>query len=305
MIRQDFCRYLSAKKTVDDRSLNRWVYQTLRTTLAAQTHGRPLAILEIGCGLGTMIERLWDWGLTPRAVYTAIDREAALIAAARLRLQEFAARRGLHFEAQAATLVLSGQGREWQIQLRPEDFFALAVESNPRFDLVLAHAVLDLFDLDESLPRLLSLLRPGGFYYFTLNFDGLTSFQPPYDPEFEAEVLNLYHQSMDRRQGGKGGHSQTGRRLLQGLIQNRTEILAAGSSDWLVWPTAAHTYPAEEAFFLQYILDFIAAALIAQTSFDHDRLKAWLGRRRDQIAAGTLVFLAHQVDVCGRRLDVG
>ena len=31
----DFRRYLSAKKTIDDRSLNRWVCQTLQRALAA------------------------------------------------------------------------------------------------------------------------------------------------------------------------------------------------------------------------------------------------------------------------------
>ena len=36
--------------------------------------------------------------------------------------------------------------------------------------------------------------------------------------QFEDQVMKLYHQSMDERQGGSGGHSQTGRRLLSALV---------------------------------------------------------------------------------------
>ncbi len=296
----DFRRYLSAKQTVDDRSLNRWVYQTLQATLAARLNSRPLAILEIGCGTGTMIERLWEWGLTPRACYTAIDREVDLIAGARERLRDFARRHHLWVEAGDDAIFLTGPGREWQIFLRAVDFFVCAAEPHPGYDLVLAHAVLDLLDLEESLPRLLRLLRPGGLYYFTLNFDGVTIFQPAFDPEFEAKILDRYHHSMAERQGGRGGHSQTGRRLILTLCQAGSEVLAAGSSDWLVWPTPAKVYPADEAFFLQCLLDFIAAALIHRPDLDQERLNAWLCHRRAQIAAGELVFLVHQIDVCGR-----
>ena len=56
-----------------------------------------LNIVEIGCGIGTMVERLWDWGLVSKAAYTAIDREPALIAEARVRLEEFARCRHLAF----------------------------------------------------------------------------------------------------------------------------------------------------------------------------------------------------------------
>ncbi|MGQ9921706.1 MAG: methyltransferase [Desulfobacca sp.] len=306
MILPDFRRYLSAKKTIDDRSLNRWVYQTLRTALAGRELTRPLAILEIGCGIGTMIERLWEWKLTARAVYTAIDREADLIAGAEERLQAFARRRQLVMTASGAASRLAGEGRDWQILLKAMDFFEFphTAAASGGFDLIVAHAVLDLLDLEVSLPRLLRLLRPGGLYYFTLNFDGVTIFQPACDPEFEADILACYHRTMDERQGGRGGHSQTGRRLLPALCRHST-VLAAGSSDWLVWPTPARAYPAEEAFFLHCLLDFLAAALPSRPELDQERLQAWLDHRRAQIAAGELIFLAHQIDVCGRLAEGG
>ncbi len=165
----------------------------------------------------------------------------------------------------------------------------------------MAHAFLDLVDLETALPRLLSLLTPEGWYYFTLNFDGETILQPPLDPQFEDQVFQLYHQCMDKRQGEICGHSQTGRRLLGALCQSAGEILAAGSSDWVVWPTTKGSYPAEEAYFLNYILETINQAVASHPGLDKQKLGDWLARRQAQIEAGELIFIAHQLDICGRR----
>ena len=53
-----FARYLTAKKSVDDRALNRHVWQSLVAALPRATPEQPLQILEVGAGLGTMVERL-------------------------------------------------------------------------------------------------------------------------------------------------------------------------------------------------------------------------------------------------------
>ena len=154
--------------------------------------------------------------------------------------------------------------------------------------------------MPTGLPCLLALLKPGGLYYFTLTYDGETIFYPPVDQEFEDLVIKLYHQTMDRRAGGTSGHSQTGRRLLAAVGRYGSEILAAGSSDWVVWPQTDGSYPAEEAYFLYYLLETIHQALAGHPDLDQQRFQSWLARRRDQIKAGELIFMAHQLDVCGR-----
>jgi len=295
----DFPRYLRAKKTVDDRSLNRWVYQQLTAALAASPESEPLALLEIGCGLGTMVARLWDWGLAPRVRYVALDRDPALIAAAWQGLPQFAAERGLTFRTVGDEALVQGAGREWRVRFLVQDFLAPAPELplQGRARLVLAHAVLDLLDLRACLPRLRGLLQPGGLAYLTLNFDGVTILGPALDPEPETTILARYHQSMDARQQGRGGHSQTGRRLLEALCQERVRILAAGSSDWVIWPDARGRYPGDEAFFLECLLDFMAAAVRGHPDLDQTRFAAWLAGRRAQIAAGELWLIAHQLDI--------
>ena len=64
----DFTRYLASKRTVDDRALNRQVWQTLTDAVAGElAPDRPLRVLEVGaghwydgrtmCGVGVVTER--------------------------------------------------------------------------------------------------------------------------------------------------------------------------------------------------------------------------------------------------------
>ena len=74
------------------------------------------------------------------------------------------------------------------------------------WDLLMAHAFLDLVDIRLAMPLLLSGVRPGGLVYFTLNFDGLTAFEPVADQALERKIVRLYHETMDKR-SGKGQSS--------------------------------------------------------------------------------------------------
>ena len=85
-IEYSFQRYLAAKKTVDDRALHPHVWQTLARQLQTVSSSEPLRILEIGAGIGTMIERVLEWGLVESCHYTAMDNQVENIATARRRL---------------------------------------------------------------------------------------------------------------------------------------------------------------------------------------------------------------------------
>src|SRR5687768_5233484 len=87
-------RYLSSKKTVDDRALNQGVMARLRSELAALGH-QPLQVLEIGAGLGTMVARLAEAQVVSRARYQLFDVDAKLLREARTWLLSWAAGRGL------------------------------------------------------------------------------------------------------------------------------------------------------------------------------------------------------------------
>ena len=77
--------------------------------------------------------------------------------------------------------------------------------------------------------------------------------------------------------------------------------MAAGSSDWVVYPATDGNYPADEAYFLRSILSTIRDALRnRQDRVDPADLADWLAVRYRQLAAGELVYIAHQLDFAGR-----
>src|SRR5246500_3209985 len=91
-------RYLAAKKSVDDRALNWQVWQRLIEALPRATTQQPLRILEVGAGIGSMVERLVAGDVLTHATYTAIDRAPALLGEAHRRLRQWADERGFEVD---------------------------------------------------------------------------------------------------------------------------------------------------------------------------------------------------------------
>ena len=86
-----------------------------------------------------------------------------------------------------------------------------------------------------------------------------------------------------------------GRKLFEYLRARKTEILAAGASDWVVYP-AQGAYPADEQYFLHFILGFVEQSLAGFPALQPVAFKNWIARRREQIDCGELVYIAHQMD---------
>ena len=299
-----FARYLTAKQSVDDRALNGHVWQNLVAALPRATPEQPLRILEIGAGLGTMVERLCTGGMLTNTAYTAIDLEPTLIAEARRRLPQWAAAQGWQVQQDSpAQLHMQRPGQDIRLATEAIDLFRfIAREQGQRvWDLLIAQALLDLVDVPTTLPVLLSLLRPGGLLYCPITFDGATVFQPEIDPELDMAIEACYHQTMDRRlvAGKPSGDSRTGRHLFAHLEAAGAEVLAAGSSDWVVF-AGANGYSADEAYFLHFIIHTVHTALTGHADLDAGRFTAWIAQRHAQVEQGTLVYIAHQLDLLGR-----
>jgi SAM-dependent methyltransferase len=250
-----------------------------------------------------MVERLWDWGIIIHANYTAVDLLPENIAEAKSRLPAFARERGLQIgEMGKNGCLFTSPHRSLRLTLQALDVFDFTAREVGRstWDVLLAHAFLDLVDLETVLPRLFALLRPGGCFYFTLNFDGVTNFFPPLDADLDALIEKLYHGTMDdRRVGGKhSGSSRTGRLLFNVLPSCGGQILAAGSSDWVVFP-GPDGYPDDEAYFLHYLVNTVDMALRGHPFLKEDSLRDWTSRRHQQIEQGKLAYITHQLDFFG------
>ena len=272
-----FPRYLSAKKTVDDRALNAHVWETLHQQMPEQPR-----ILEIGAGIGTMVERLVEQRFISSASYTAIDSQVENIHTAQQRLVDLPETINLTLEA---------------IDLFD---FIQREHTKQQWDVLIAHAFLDLMDIPATLPPLFSLLKPGGLFYFSINFDGVTTLEPAIDPALDAKIEQLYHQTMDERvtDGQPSGDSRSGRHLFGHLREAGAQILAAGSSDWVVF-AGEEGYPADEKYFLQFIVETMHRALAKNPALDEGLFSDWVAKRKAQIETGELVYIAHQLDFVG------
>jgi SAM-dependent methyltransferase len=299
-----FIRYLAAKQSVDDRALNRHVWQSLEQGLSASNFAPPVKVLEVGAGIGTMVERVFDWGLLKEAAYTAIDAEPGNVAEAQVRLPRWAARQGFTVWRETPAQIQFQQAeRKIMVELEAIDVHEFAAREKERltWDVLIAHAFLDLMDIRRALPMLFSLLRTGGLVYSTITFDGATILQPEIDPELDARIEALYHQTMDERitAGQPSGDSRSGRHLFGHFREAGVELLDAGSSDWVVFAEPSG-YPADEAYFLHFIVHTIQTALQGHPDLDVARFADWIEQRHRQIERGELVYIAHQLDFLGR-----
>jgi SAM-dependent methyltransferase len=292
-----YIRYLAAKREIDDRALSQSVWRKLRRRLRQADRRGPLAVIEMGGGIGTMFDRVLDWALTPHLRYTLIEANRDYLAEFQSRLKP------LPFISTDSENRYHGQapsGVTFALEMSCDDIYAAIDDPNMffRYDLVMAHAVMDLVNIPETLNGFQRLLRPGGLLYLTLNYDGVTCFLPQWEPRFEEMLVSRYHLSMDNRIiGGRlSGSSQSGRQLILHLLSAKLPLIAVGNSDWIVFPQDGG-YTRGEAFFLEMIVHTIERQSQQDGAVDHYKLAQWAKHRITQIAAGELIFMARNIDI--------
>jgi SAM-dependent methyltransferase len=293
-------RYLEAKRTVDDRSLNQGVLGALRADLASRG-GRTLRVLELGAGTGTMAARLFDWQVLSRAEYVLLDENAESLAVARQRISTLARALGASSEEESHFIEVHRQDVELRfsfVHAELERFLELT-PSEPAFDVLIANAFLDIVDVPSTLPRLFERAAADAAYWFSINFDGETSFLPEH--EDDEALLAVYHRSMDQRvrNGGRSGDSKTGRHLFEHLARAGASVRAAGSSDWVVH-AAGGAYPADEAYFLHHLIHTVESELERHAEVPSQKREAWSKRRHAEVERAELALIVHQLDFFGR-----
>jgi SAM-dependent methyltransferase len=288
---------------VDDRALNGHVWQQLLSLLETASTRQPLHILELGAGIGSMAERLICARVLTEATYTAIDVNPDAIAQGHRDAQRWALEAGFQYRSNDTGGCLQRGHQNVTLHLETVDLFDfIAAQRGQRtWDLLVAHALLDLLDVPTALPALFSVLSPGALFYFPITFDGASILEPAIDPPYDARIEALYHATMDQRvvRGQRSGDSRTGRHLFGQLRASGAEVLGAGSSDWVVF-AGPDGYPDDEAYFLHDIIHTIHTALAHHPELDAERFARWVHQRHAQIEDGTLVYIAHQLDLVGR-----
>ncbi|GAB4462036.1 MAG: class I SAM-dependent methyltransferase [Anaerolineales bacterium] len=290
-----FSHYLLSKQSVDDRAINKDVLAALKVNLPQE----PLRIIEVGAGIGTMLSRLVRWEVIRQCEYVMVDEMAENIEYASEWAKVWAEEAGLGVERGGQNQVrVFGKACNVRIRFERADVFDFLQKNKQPADLLIAHAFLDLLPMPEALMKLLTLTT--GLAWLTVNFDGVTIFEPTIDAALDAQIERLYHETMDRR--ATGGDSRSGRHLFGYLRNAGAEVLAAGASDWVVYAREGK-YPDDEAYFLRFILHFVEQSLRGHPELEAKALSNWLRERRAQIERGELVYIAHQMDFLVKHRD--
>ena len=288
--------FLAAKKSVDDRSLNRIVWDAMLNNLKQIRHPH---IIEIGSGTGAMLTRLLDSVPNNFQVYTAIDRDPVLMNESRKNIMKWASENSADFRDN----ILTTERGNIKLNFVTDDIENFLKENVNKkgYDLLIANAFLDLVNIPEVLPGLFGMLKKGSLFYFSINYDGRTDIEPVIDQELDAKIIELYHKTMDQRiiNGVKCCTRYSGLLLFREILKNKGMVMEAGSSDWCVFPFE-NKYRFSEGYFLHYIIGTIKNALHNDPSLSAEMLDEWITRRHQQVDRGELVFITHQLDLLGK-----
>jgi SAM-dependent methyltransferase len=296
-----FTRYLEVKAEIDNQALNQRVWAKLLEFLSNK---EDLRIIEIGAGIGTMLERILSANLLRQASYTALDISPENLSIARTRIADWALNKNVKVNEISNNCFLLERHRQVvSVKLRSADVLDYVEQSKnwKEYDLVIANAFLDLIDIPYLLPRLFRLLDQSGLFYLTINYDGLTILEPPINDDLDHQILKLYNETMDyrTRRGLPSGDSQSGRHLFHQIQNAGGRILAAGSSDWVLYP-GEKGYTEDETYFLHFIIHTIFMALENHSQINFMAFEEWINKRHEQIDSSELVYIAHQIDFLGQ-----
>jgi SAM-dependent methyltransferase len=274
-------RYLTAKRSIDERARNRRVRNRLLPALPEAPR-----VAEAGCGAGLTLAELYAWGVRPSS-YLGVDADEAIVSFARGVVPRVLRRRGYDAVGTEAGCRVDGAEHAFAVgdalSVLPGDARAEGV------DLLLAQSFLDLVPLDAALDAAEAVVAPDGVVYAPLTFDGDTVFSPSHPAD--ERVLDAFHADIDET---PGRDSTAARHVRERLRDRDAEVLAVGSSDWIVRPVDG-AYRADEAYFLACILDFVAGTVDGV-----DGAEDWLATRRRQLAAGELTYVARNHDLLFR-----
>lgn len=286
--------WLAARDPYDVAALDRVGLDLLRPWLAEQPSYRPLRVVDLGCGTGSGLRRTLTWLDARPVVAYAVDRDAALLAAL--------VAGDLGSTARGASDSADTDARVTVVPVLADVLGPLDGAGGPAdgtVDLLVSHAVADLFPLDRFASRIRALLRPGGRAQIALTYDGETRFAPDDAADLERRTIAAYHRHMDRAraQDPTYGGSTAGRRLVAALEAAGLEIVRAAPSTWDV---RAGDGPGGVAV-LTGLIDYVIRAVAELGDPPADEVARWERSRRAALDAGALRASVRHLDVIAGR----
>jgi SAM-dependent methyltransferase len=291
-----FAEYLKAKFALDERSLNAEVRRAYLEALHTLPH---IECLDVGAGTGATLRRLLNSGLTAPLSLTALDRDPGLLDIARRDAEGWLCALGLEPRMEEGAIQTHG---ELLTAIRFADGELKHYRPNQLYNVITAHAFLDLAPLREALRLFAAWLHPGGYLYASINYNGETRLRPMYDDAvFEAGLLGYYNHTMERRRvdGHTTGGAYCGRRLHDLLPEYGFEIHAHGRSDWNISPVQGE-YRDCDAVCLEALLEMIREEGERSGLLSQHKLESWHEDRMRLLQQGLLELHIHHLDLLAR-----
>lgn len=294
-----FCDYLEAKYALDERSLNSDVRALFQSVIGSF---RTVRILDIGCGLGASVKRLMAIEQDVHFDVTAVDFDEPILQSASVRVVHVFRQYGYDVIVDNDMIRAVRNRQTFTIRFVGADLLHFAPDSPGQYDVVMAHALMDLLPPSVMVQRVFDWLGPGGLFYASLNYDGGTTLLPPYsDLPLERDIFLCYDASMERMIGNQVcGGAQSGRRLHAALMNSGYEVLAYGSSDWNITPYLGDYRDADQDCLLA-LLGMIRNEAYRSHQFDGETLQQWYDQRNSLIESGQLGLIIHQLDILARK----
>jgi hypothetical protein len=264
--------WLALREPADHASVNAHVRDKLRERFGRR---ETVRVVDLGCGAGSNLRGTWG-ALGAHQLWTLVDYDPKLLAAARIRLSKFG--RGIAAADDGLSLTLPG--RSIDVAFRQADLsqgdVGAVIEGA---DLVTAAA---LFDLASAalIDRLVEAIAARRQTFFTvLTYDGIASWLPEHPADSAMRDAFNAHQRGDKGFGPAAGPGATDA-LAKAFARHGYQV-TRGKSPWVLdhWHLT-----------LRRKLDQGFAGAVAETGrLPQAQIDDWIARRLADPEAVTII----------------
>jgi SAM-dependent methyltransferase len=268
--------WLDLRESADTRARNAGVASAVAARFALRDE---LSVLDLGAGTASNLRATAPL-LPARQEWTLVDRDEALLNAARAKLIRWADRH----ESEGESLELEKGGRRISVTFKPAD---LASDTEALLDqgpqLVTASAFFDLTSEDYIRKLAKSVVARGAAFYATLTYNGLQKWKPHRPADNQVTAAFQRHQMRDKGFGPAAG-PLAGAHLVDQFRINGYVVLE-GESPWQL--------ERSDRMLIDELIRGHAVAVTEAGGIDEKTVVAWVGVPRTAAFVGhTDVFAA-------------
>lgn len=318
-----YSNFLDAKYLLDKKYMSSRIWKNLKSEIKSCSKNNDLhleRILEVGMGTGTLAGHLSRNRITCDEFH-GIDIRSSLIDHARERRTKENIFSKVCKNPKFHNLSVYDVATPRIInktQITKKAF-------NEPFDLIIAVSLAEHVNKEKMLTSLNKLLNPGGLILLSINYDGLTCFEPVSDYDEEYFIMENFNNRSIKGQvydGNVGGDPYCGRHLWGKLVDCGYEPLILDSEDWFIVPqiSKSRKYSRLEVSFLKSVINEIYDANVDENIYrkaiagkkfgklsekptrkEIEVIKSWKDRRNKQIDDGELLYICHNIGVLAKK----